>query len=124
MSNDFVGRLKEATEVLARFIQPVVSGAKRWDGKAYVPVQPADVDVQAAKWWGLLTAIAELISKQAGSPSQMQKEYLERLLFGGMGSFNDFALDEGRFGSAAHEGNRELIRIRKEILAEFQKILK
>jgi hypothetical protein len=93
-----------------------------WDGKAYAPASQRKFDPFAAKWWALLTAIVEMLDKQGAPLSPEQKAYLDRLLFGGMGSLNDFVIDERNVGAEARQANQELDRLRKELCEQFRRI--
>jgi hypothetical protein len=117
----FVSLLQAITRVLGQFCDETSSTALRWDGKAYVPSTVAPADVQAAKWWGVLTALAGMLDAQAAPLTVEQRAYLDRLLFGGMGSLNDLWLDEQRLGSQATSANSELDRLRRDLFDAFQR---
>jgi hypothetical protein len=120
MSDTFVKLLLTAAAVLAKFSDTSSPGALRWDGKAYSRSTGTVGDVQAARWWGVLTGLAGLLAGQAVPLSEEQKTYLDRLLFGGMGSLNDLVLEEARLGPTAAQANNELDRLRKELFDAFQ----
>jgi len=120
MKNSFIDLLHAAAGVLAKFAETSASGGLIWSGTAYVQSSNAKFDPYAAKWWSILTAVAGLLDAQDTPLSPRQREYLSRLLFGGMGSFNDFALDESWLGSEAVRANRELDRLRKEMFEQFR----
>jgi len=122
MSKVFTELLREAVIVLARFSDVSSPGVRKWDGHAYVPSGSSQADPPAAKWWGLLTALSGMLDAQTAPLSEEQREYLDHLLFGGMGSFNDFVLDQNRLGPDAAAANQELNRLRKEMFAEFRKM--
>lgn len=122
MIKAFVDLLRRAAAVLAPFSEPQGSGSLRWDGTAYAPPGRTKFDPYAAKWWATLTAIAELLDGQVAPLSPQQKSYLERLLFGGMGSFNDFVLDEQPIGANATQANQELNQLRKAMFDEFRRV--
>jgi hypothetical protein len=71
-----------------------------WDGKAYVTSRPKTPDPYCLAWWLTLNTIADLLEAQTEPPNVRQIEYLEHLLFGGMGSFNDLYLDEDKTKAA------------------------
>ena len=62
-------------------------------------------DPYALAWHASLTTIAAMIQEQDSPLSVRQVEYLRRTLFGGMGSFNDFWIDEKQFGEPARRAN-------------------
>ena len=116
----FVDLLRRAAAVLAQFAEPQTSGSLTWNGTAYVPGHRAKYDPHAAKWWATLSTIAELLDAQDTPLSVRQKSYLDSLLFGGMGSFNDLVLEEKRFGAKATRANLELNDLRKAMFSEFR----
>jgi hypothetical protein len=121
MNDGFVQALEATARVLAPFVDPPSSGGRRWDGAAYVSAPESPFDPGAAKWWSALTALAGIIAARDGPLSAKQKEFLERTLFGGMGSLNDLAIDEGRVGADASRANEELDRARGELFAELRR---
>ncbi len=122
MTTTFIQILRAVARVLAKFAEPNVSGSLTWNGSAYVPTSGSKFDPYAAKWWSVITTIAELFDGHQGKISDRQKAYLDRLLFGGMGSFNDFELDEHRLGPEARHTNQELSRLRKELFEQFSRM--
>lgn len=74
------------------------------------PQTPTDLPDRpyALMWWSVLKSIASLIEAQEGPISDKQGHYLRRQILGGMGSFQDFALDEKTRGDPAKEANRQL----------------
>jgi len=120
MTTAFVKALEETARVLARFAEPAPAGARRWDGTAYVAASASTFEPYAAKWSSALTALAGILEGHDAPLSERQKQFLDRFLFGGMGSLNDFALDEGRLGADANQANQELDRLRSELFAQFQ----
>jgi hypothetical protein len=123
MSSRFVELLQRAADVLAVFAESSSPGALRWDGEAYRPTERSfQADEYAAKWWSTLTTLSGMLNAQEASLSPGQKRYLDRLLFGGMGSFNDVCLDQKRLGPEAARANQELERLRREMFEEFAKM--
>lgn len=122
MTRVFVDVLQSIARILAQFGDTSPSGALKWDGQAYTPAITLPSDVIAAKWWGILTALAGMLDVQTTPITAEQKKYLDRLLFGGMGSLNDLALDEHSLGPLAVAANGELNRLRKELFDAFQLI--
>lgn len=116
----FVDLLRHATAILAPFSEPPNGGALHWDGTRYSPAGRDVYNPYAAKWWATLTAITEVVGGQDVPLSARQRDYLDRLLFGGMGSFNDFALDESQLGAAAKTANQELRDVRQVMFKSFR----
>ncbi|MDO8291180.1 MAG: hypothetical protein Q7T44_18360 [Parvibaculum sp.] len=121
MTNIFVDLIRRSVDVLSEFVEESPSGSKRWDGNSYASTVRTPTDIQAAKWWGILTVLAAMLANQSLPLSQGQREYIERLLFGGMGSFNDFVLDTEIFGEKAKLVNSHLDRLRGDLYREFSK---
>jgi hypothetical protein len=120
MRGAFINKLLAIARVLAEFSEISPSGALKWDGNAYTASTSGPSDVLAAKWWGMLTALAGILDAQTTPLTVEQKNYLDRLLFGGMGSLSDLALDEQRLGPQAASANRELDRLRQELFDAFR----
>lgn len=122
VTNALVDLLRASADVLAKFAESRAPGKLAWDGRAYEASDCSVADVQAAKWWGILTALVGLLGAQSGALTSQQKICLDHLLFGGMGSFGDFALDPEVLGREAEGGNRELDHLRRELFEEFQRL--
>lgn len=122
MTRAFTKVLQAIAGILAQFSETSAPGALEWDGQAYAPATTGPGDMVAAKWWGVLTALAGMLDAQTTPITAEQRKYLDRLLFGGMGSLNDLALDEQRLGAQAVAANRDLNRLRKELFDAFQLI--
>lgn len=121
MTGAFIKLLQAIASILAQFSDTSgAPGALKWDGQAYTPTKAGPSDLVAAKWWGILTALAGVLDAQATPITAEQKRYLDRVLFGGMGSLNDLALDERRLGPQAAAANHDLNRLRKELFDAFQ----
>jgi len=116
----FIDLLRHAAAVLSRFAEPPSGGALQWDGTKYAAAGRPAYDPYAAKWWATLTAISEVVGGQDTPLSARQKAYLDRLLFGGMGSLSDFALDENQLGAEARTANQELSNVRRALFESFQ----
>jgi hypothetical protein len=99
--------MKEAARVLAPYAELVEPDTKTWDGKRYVADENRYANVIAAKWWGVLSTLGEMLEMQDAALSRGQLDYLEHLLFGGMGSFVDFRLDPA--------SNEKILKANKEI---------
>jgi hypothetical protein len=66
-----------------------------------------------------LSTIAQLLARQGGAPRPQQVDYLNAVLFGTMGSLQDFTLDV-ELNPEAREANRELGRLREELYQQFE----
>ena len=118
----FIEALEQTIKVLGRFASPPGQNSLRWNGVAYVSTaQQAPFDQGAAIWCSTLEAIAALLASQDCRISQRQRHYLDRALFGGMGSLNDFQIDE-RLGAAAKKANVELNHLRERLFHAFQRL--
>src|SRR5215469_9630615 len=92
----FTHLLDDCAKVLEPFIESSRRGSLHWNGSEYAPVsEDKDPDPYALAWWSTLCTISALLSSQSSLTPQ-QYSYIERELFGGMGSFTDFWLDEKR----------------------------
>jgi hypothetical protein len=126
MNGSFINVLWAIAGVLERFAgtgSGTGTGASNplgWDGKAYRPSTIGPSDVVLAKWWGMITALAGILGSQETALTAEQKWYLDRLLFGGMGSLNDLVLDERILGPEAGPANCEFNRLRIELFDAFQ----
>lgn len=121
MSRSFPGLLRATATILSRFGQGPPIDATRWDGGgggARGPSRPPAPDAQAAKWWGVFTALSGVLEDQRALSAE-QRAFLRQLLFGGIGSFDEFVLDEGGPVPGAAEANQELDRLRGEIAREL-----
>lgn len=117
----FLAVLRALAALFARFAETGSLGALRWDGTTYAPAAPASADPQAARWWGLLTSIEGMLADHDRLNAH-QKQYLDRMLFGGMGSLNDFAFDENQIGPDARRANQELDALRRQLFDEFRRL--
>ncbi len=68
----------------------------------------------------MLGTIADLIEAQESPLTEKQNKYLERLLFGGMGSLNDLNFDPQMRGDAAKTVNDRLDKQRRALFASFR----
>jgi len=116
----FARLLDDSAEVLKPFIESSRRGGLHWNGSEYASAtQDRTADPYALAWWSTLRTIAALVASQPGLTAE-QIEYLQRELFGGMGSWNDFSLDAKRWGKKAESANDHLGRIRHELYSCFQ----
>lgn len=114
---EFTKYLRKTAEGLRPLTQVASSNAATWDGKEYVKQGEKKPDPFALAWWSTLLAISELIDAQNDSLSLQQIAYLDRLLFGGMGSLNDLYFDPQSAGPSAQAVNKQLDENRKILFA-------
>jgi hypothetical protein len=109
---------------IARLLEPLTHAAgpgdMAWDGKEYRKVtNEAHPDPYALAWWSKLNTLADMIDYQDSELSSKQLSYLQRALFGGMGSLTDLWFDERRFGQTAREINSKLGYSREALFSAF-----
>src|ERR1039458_7258955 len=108
--------LKQASAILEPFTENITPSTLVYDGTRYVPAPPQSPDPYALAWWSSFqTTIALLDGLETLTTSQ--RTYLRNSICGGMGSFNDFALDEARLGASASTANKQLNQIRLSLFA-------
>jgi hypothetical protein len=112
---------------IARDLEPLTQAAApgdmAWDGKEYRQVtSEAHPDPYALAWWSKLNTLADMIDYQDTELSAKQLSYLQRALFGGMGSLNDLWFDERRYGQTAKEINNKLGYSREELFSAFKEL--
>jgi hypothetical protein len=83
--------LRAIAECLQPLTRSVAPGSAVWDGSRYVHQEVKSPDPYALAWWSILTTMADLIEHQECALSRNQLSHMKRLLFGGMGSLNDFS---------------------------------
>lgn len=120
----FVGVLQEAADVIKPFTASINAGSLTWNGSSYVKAQPRSPDPYALAWWSSLTCIASLLEAQNSELTHEQVQYLDQYLFGGMGSFNDFILDEIALGKEAKAANNKLEEQRERLRTSFKSLMK
>ena len=107
--NEFTAQLRAMAAELKPLAMSGNSDSLTWDGSKYVKAGEAkSPDPYALAWQSQLNAIAELIEAQESPLTSRQIAYLNRLLFGGMGSFQDLFFDSRSLGSVADDTNRRL----------------
>ena len=116
---EFVNQLRAIAEVLTPLTQAVAPGAMVWNGTEYAKAEERKPNPYALAWWSSLTAIAELIEAQETPLSTKQLSYLDRFLFGGMGSLNDLSFDLKSSGVSADLVNKRLHERRPTLFASF-----
>ena len=93
-----------------------------WDGRSYSQATSTrGPDPYAAEWWTVLETMGDLLRYQDGPLSDMQIDYIRRRLLGGMGSFNDFRLNEKELGEEAAEANKLLDQLVDELYTMIKK---
>ena len=95
-------------------------GALSWNGEKYASQQQKAPEPHALAWQSTLNAVAEMIDRQDAPLSEKQLAYLDRLLFGGMGSLNDLQFNEKAGGDIAKMVNGGLDRQRRALYASFK----
>jgi hypothetical protein len=118
----FLDALRATLKILEPFTRSTAPGSLAWDGAAYVKAPMTQLDPHALAWSSTLATIAALIERQSSPLSVDQLRYLRSELFGGMGSFLDFQLDEERFGTEALTANKRLIEARQHLFDAFKEI--
>jgi hypothetical protein len=92
-----------------------------WDGNEYKRVtRETHAEPYALAWWSKLNTLADMIDYQDSELSPKQLSYLQRALFGGMGSLNDLWFDEREFGQTAREINNKLNYSRETLFSAFK----
>jgi hypothetical protein len=124
---EFIKQLRitaEVLEPLAEWATPATSGTLKWNGVEYAKVKEGEEKVpepSALVWRSVLTTIADLREAQKTPLSDEQIAYLNRLLFGGMGSLNDVFFDSREIGSIADTINYRLDVQRTDLFNSFKK---
>jgi hypothetical protein len=116
--SSFVRLLDDAAEMLQPFVKSARPGCTSSNVEYASVTETVEPDPYALAWFSSLRTMSGLLSRQA-SLSAEQYSYLERELFGGMGSFQDFSLDPNRWGKTADAANDRLGRIRDELYASL-----
>lgn len=114
-TSKIVGGLRALADELKPFMDEVLEGSRVWNETAYVAAVPSSADKYALAWWSTLTSIADMLERQGGALTDQQFVYMKQLLYGGMGSFNDFSLSTKIHGSAADIANKKLDKKRTEL---------
>ncbi len=118
--SEFIKQLRATAEELKPLTQAASAGAATWNGTEYVKGGEKKPDSQAIAWWSTLVAVAEMIDSQEVPLSVKQIAYLDRLLFGGMGSLNDLYFDPKAVGPGAALLNKRLDENRRALFASFK----
>jgi hypothetical protein len=117
---EFIKQLRSTAEELKPLTLSISPGAAAWDGKSYVKGVAKAPDPYALAWWSILGTIADLVEAQESPLSSKQIAYLNRVLFGGMGSLNDLSFDAKAFDNVANAINERLNQKRHILFASFK----
>jgi hypothetical protein len=120
--SEFIKQLKETAEALKPLTESIMHGTLTWNGTKYAKTESEGKKPEpyALAWWSILSTVAELIDGQETPLSEKQIAYLDRLLFGGMGSFNDLSFDPNLVGDIAKSINDRLDKERRALYASFK----
>jgi hypothetical protein len=120
---EFVRQLRATATELMPLTESATSGSLSWNGVGYTKSgKAAKPDPYALSWQTTLTVIADLLEAQESPMTQKQLGYLERLLFGGMGSLNDLFFDPNSLGNIAAAVNDRLDKQRRALFDSFKHI--
>jgi len=117
---EFIKQLRATAAEIKPLTEAAAPGALTWNGTAYAKGEAKNPDPYALAWWSMLGAIAELIEAQESPLSAKQTAYLDRTLFGGMGSLNDLYFDPKSSGTVANAINERLDERRRALFASFK----
>jgi hypothetical protein len=116
-----VNRLRAVAKDMEPLTQAAKAGGMTWNGNEYIrATTDKDPDPYALAWWSTLNTLSDIIEYQDTELSPRQISYLERILFGGMGSLNDLWFDERQFGQTAREINNKLRYSREALFSAFK----
>jgi hypothetical protein len=119
----FVSQLKDTAKFLLPHIDDRKKGQKIWNGQRYDEYRGEEfkADSSARLWYHTLTVLAEMIERQESNVTTRQSEFIDRLLFGGMSSFNDYYLSTA-FQQDVTDANQMLDAMRKSLYAIFKEL--
>lgn len=116
-----VNTLRAVAKDLEPLTQATTTGGLTWNGNEYVrATTDRRPDPYALAWWSTLNTLSDMIEYQNTELSPSQISYLQRVLFGGMGSLNDLWFDERRLGKLAKEINSKLSHSREQLFSVFK----
>jgi hypothetical protein len=116
----FIAQLRAIAKELAPLTRLTPRGAMTWNGTEYAASETAVTpDPYALAWQTTLMAVAELLEGQESPITAKQINYLQGLLFGGMGSLNDLFFDPKSNGEAASAVNASLGKQRQLLFKIF-----
>jgi hypothetical protein len=117
----FINQLRATANEFTPLTQSTAAGALTWNGTEYVKSEESkSFDPYALSWQTVLGVIADLLEAQEAPLSENQTKYLERLLFGGMGSLSDLFFDPKSRGDLARIVNGRLEKQRQALYASFK----
>jgi hypothetical protein len=117
----FIRQLRATAKELAPLTESTAAGTLTWNGTEYAKSDEVKTpDPYALSWQAMLVAIAELLEAQESPLAEKQIKYLERLLFGGMGSLNDLSFDPKSRGDIARTVNDRLEKQRQALYASLK----
>lgn len=119
---NFIAGLRSITDELKPFIESSSSNSLSWNGTAYVKGTNKSAEPYALAWWSSLNTIADLLEAQESTLSARQYDYLERVLFGGMGSLNDFWLNKDIHGEEARNANNRIREKTTQLFGLFKQL--
>jgi len=119
---DFISTLRSIADELRPFTQSANPSSRSWNGTAYVKAGGESPEPFALAWCATLNTIADLIEAQDAQLSLKQVSYLERILFGWMGSRQDFYLDKDRLGESANKANNEIKKKTNYLFESFLRL--
>jgi hypothetical protein len=117
----FIEALRDTAAALTPLTETVSPGAASWRGTEYVKAtRHMRADPYALAWWSILCTMADLVEAQEAPLSVEQIKYIEKILFGGMGSLNDLYFDSKELGAIAEMVNKGLDEQRHDLYAVFK----
>ena len=117
----FIEQLRATAAELKPLTESASSGDLVWNGTEYSKTGESKTpNPYALCWWAVLGTIADLLEAQQSPLSEKQIRYLERRLFGGMGSLNDLFFDTSSAGDNARSINDRLDERRRALFASFK----
>jgi hypothetical protein len=126
-----IGILKRTAEQLRPLTQTNEGGWHDLHGADGKPLRPKlhwrDVSLRAptslaVEWWTRLVTVADLLEAQDGDLSQMQMDYLRKLLCGADNSFNGVSFDSSALGDIAIATNNAMMERGEEFTAFFRQL--
>jgi hypothetical protein len=116
--------LEECAATLQPFAETFETGARKWNGSAYVTtLEPQDGDMFALAWFSSFKVAAALLEVQ-DHLSKAQLSVLRDTFLRGMGSFQDFQLSTERWGAKAHDTNQRLEYLRSQLFESLADVTK
>lgn len=119
----FTDEIRSIASELKPFITSSNKNSLIWNGDKYVKTDKEKTpDPYALAWWTKLNTIADLLDAQETAINKRQFKYLESVLFGGMGSLNDFYISEKNLGEKAKIIKQRLDEKRANLFKIFQSL--